>query len=170
MKIQIGDYLIRDWTERDAASLSQHANNHKIWLNVLDSFPHPFTLDNARAWIARTAAASPATSFALAHKNEAFGNIGFVLQEDVYRKTAKVGYWLGEAYWGRGIATSALRAITDYAFQYFDLCHLYTGVFAWNKASMLVLEKAGYALEGVLRNHIFKDGQVVDEYIYGRIK
>jgi len=75
----------------------------------------------------------------------------------------EIGIWLGEAYWGHGLGTEAVRAMTDFAFANFDVCRVYAGVFEWNPASMRMLEKAGYALEGCLRKSVTKDGQTMDQ-------
>ena len=88
------------------------------------------------------------------------------LQEDAHRRAAEIGFWLGEPFWGRGIATSALREFTEYAFAQFDLLRLQGCVFEWNPASARVLEKAGYVCEGRLLQGVVKEGQVVDAFLY----
>jgi RimJ/RimL family protein N-acetyltransferase len=88
----------------------------------------------------------------------------------VHRKSAEIGYWLGEPFWGRGIITKALAAMTKYAFSNFDLIRLYAYVFETNPASMRVLEKAGYKLEGRLRKSVIKDGQILDQMVYAMLK
>ena len=98
----------------------------------------------------------------MASPSEAIGGIGLWLQQDVRRRSAEIGYWLGEPFWGRGIASAALRALTEYAFARFDLVRLYGCVYEWNPASAQVMEKAGYACEGRLRKSAVKDGQVID--------
>jgi RimJ/RimL family protein N-acetyltransferase len=92
------------------------------------------------------------------------------VQHDVGRRSAEIGYWLGEAFWGRGITTEALIAVTDYALSNYDVCRLYAHVFDWNGASARVLEKAGYALEGRLRKSVTKDGQTIDQLMYAIIR
>ena len=94
------------------------------------------------------------------------GGIGLELGSDIFQRSAEMGYWLGEPFWGRGIATEAVRAITNYAFSTFNLCRIYAGVFEWNPASMRVLEKAGYICEGRLKKSVFKDGRVIDQFLY----
>ena len=100
--------------------------------------------------------------------NEAIGGIGFSAQADVGRRSAEIGYWLGEDYWGRGIASEALLAVTEHAFANYDLCRLYAHVFDWNPASTRVLEKAGYVFEGRLKKSVTKDNQTIDQLIYAR--
>jgi RimJ/RimL family protein N-acetyltransferase len=170
MELKLSQCLIRDWRSGDEESLARHANNRKIWRNLRDAFPHPYPLEDARQWIASANAATPCTHFAIAVDGAAVGGIGFVLKDDIFRRSAEIGYWLGESYWGRGIVTEAVRAVTDYAFANFDLCRIYAGVFEWNLASMRVLEKAGYEFEARLKKSVTKDGQTVDDFIYAIIR
>lgn len=101
---------------------------------------------------------------------QAVGGIGFELQPDVFNRSAEMGYWLGEPFWGRGIMTEAVKAMTSYAFARFDLYRVYAGVFASNPASARVLEKAGYRLEARLSAAVFKDGQVLDQWMYAQVR
>lgn len=161
---------LRPWRRGDEAGLARQANNRKVWINLRDSFPHPYTVADAEQWIGFATAERPPTHFAITMLEAVAGGIGFALQQDVYRRSAEVGFWLGEAYWGRGIATAALEAVTTFAFGSFDLCRLYAFVYEWNAASMRVLEKAGYAREGCLRRAVIKDGRTVDQYLYALVR
>ena len=169
MEIRIRDFLIREWRRGDEHSLVRHANNRNVWRHLRDIFPHPYTLDDAKRWIAH-AAKSPTTDFAIVVDGEAAGGIGFVPQGDIARRSAEIGYWLGEAHWGQGIATGAVRAISDYIFANFDVCRIYASVFESNPASSHVLEKAGYSCEGRLRRAVTKDGVTMDALIYALVK
>ncbi len=162
--------IIRSWRPGDEASLVRHANNRNVWRNLRDEFPHPYTPADAAEWIRKATGASPETAFAIAVDGAAVGGIGLRLGHDVYRRSAEIGYWLGEAYWGRGIATEAVHAMTDYGFARFDLARLWAGVFESNPASTRVLEKAGYELEARLRQSVTKDGQTMDELLYAIIR
>jgi RimJ/RimL family protein N-acetyltransferase len=137
---------------------------------VRDHFPSPYTLADADLWLERVLGGGPETQFAIEVDGEAAGGIGVFLQEDVARKSAELGYWLGEAYWGRGIMTDAVREFTRYAFDAYDLLRVYALVFEWNPASCRVLEKAGYALEGRLRRAVVKDGHVLDQFVYAVVR
>jgi len=170
MEIDLGHFLIRDWRHGDEDGLVRHANNPKIWRNVRDRFPYPYTLDDATWWINHANSEVPMTSFAIVVDGEAAGGIGFMMQEDIFRRSVEIGYWLGEAFWGRGIVTNAVRAMSEYIFANFDICRIYAGVFEWNLASMRVLEKAGFALEGRMRKAATKDGQTIDEFIYALVR
>ncbi len=166
MQLVLGTCTVRSWRHGDEASLVRHANNRHVWVNLRDRFPHPYTSDDAARWMAWVLVERPETNFAIAVRDEAVGGIGYEIQPDVHRISAEIGFWLGEAYWGRGIMTQALRAVTEHAFHMHGLRRLYAGVFAWNPASMRVLEKAGYAREAVLRRSAIKDGQVIDQMLY----
>ena len=89
-----------------------------------------------------------------------------MLQPDVERVSAEIGYWLGEPFWGRGIVTEALIAVTRYAIATHGLTRVFAVPFASNTASCRVLEKAGYVLEGRLRRSAIKDGQIIDQLQY----
>ena len=170
MQLDLPGCRIRSWRADDAASLARHADSRQIWLNVRDRFPHPYTLPAAQWWVTTTPAAEPETQFAIEVDGEAGGGVGLFLQEDVARFSAEIGYWLGEAYWGRGIMTAVVRRFTDYAFATFNLNRVYANVFAWNEASIRVLEKAGYAFEGRQRAATVKDGQVIDNLMYAVVR
>jgi len=170
MQLELPGCRIRSWRSGDAPALARHADSRKIWLNVRDRFPHPYTLADAEAWVTMCLGQNPETQFAIEVAGEAAGGVGLFLQQDVERFSAEIGYWLGEAYWGRGLTTTVVRRFTDYAFATFDLCRIYASVFAWNPASVRVLEKAGYTFEGRLRCAAVKDGHVVDSLLYAAVR
>jgi len=168
MEIVLPTCLVRSWTWQDCDALVHHANNRNVWINLRDRFPHPYTRGDARRWLEIAIDLKPETNFAIAVGDQAVGAIGFSPQADVGYRSAEIGYWIGEQFWGRGIASDALKAVTDHAFASFDLNRLYAHVFEWNVASARVLEKAGYELEGRLRKSVTKDGKTVDQFLYAR--
>ncbi|HXU39426.1 MAG TPA: GNAT family N-acetyltransferase [Blastocatellia bacterium] len=170
MEIELSKSLLRAWQPGDEPALVRHANSRTIWRNLRDAFPHPYTLADAKRWIEVANPTASITNFAIVVDGAAVGAIGLVLREDVFRRSAEIGYWLGEEFWGRGIVTEAVRAVTDYAFETFDLCRVYAGVFEWNPASMRVLEKAGYEFECRMKKSVTKDGQTIDELIYAVVR
>jgi len=161
---------VRSWQWRDRDAIVRYANNRKVSINLRDRFPYPYTARDARDWLDVVVDQKPLTDFAIDVASEAVGGIGFTPQHDVERRSAEIGYWLGEPFWGRGIASEALSVVTEYAFANFDLCRLYAHVFDWNGASARVLEKAGYEFEGRLRKSVTKDGQTIDQLIYAIIR
>jgi len=166
MEMQLKSCLVRSWRLGDAESIARHANNHKIWLNLRDAFPYPYSVQDARDFIKSLKNLTPETTFTIAVNGEAAGSVGFVLRHDVERVSAEIGYWLAEPFWGRGIATEALVAMTDYAIATHKLTRLYALPFAWNGASCRVLEKAGYTLEARLRRSAIKNGVITDQLQY----
>jgi len=167
----VGDATLRGWRESDATALPRHANDRRIWRNLRDAFPHPYRVEDARAFIAKALQMSPQTFLAIEVGGEAAGGIGYTLHGDVERISAEIGYWLGKEHWGRGIMTAAVRATTRHAFEAHPMLRrIYAVPFAWNPASARVLGKAGYRLEGTLRESAFKDGEVVDQWLYAILR
>jgi len=160
---------IRSWRASDLEPLVRYANNRKIWLNLRDRFPHPYAKADGQRFIRSMRQADPETAFAVVVDGEAAGGIGFMLQHDVDRASAEIGYWLGEPFWGRGIATEALASMTRYAIDTHGLTRVFAVPFAHNVASCRVLEKAGFVLEARLRRSAIKDGQVLDQLQYAFI-
>ena len=101
MYINLGDWSIRNYVDDDEVALVKYANNYKIWVNVDDIFPYPYTKNDAKNWIESTKQL-PQTNFAIASPKEAIGGIGLKLKANIYKGSAEVGYWLGEPYWGQG--------------------------------------------------------------------
>ena len=161
---------IRPWRAGDEPSLARNANNRKVSLNMRDRFPHPYSHADAEEWIRTASAETPVTKFAIVVAGSAVGGIGFELGADVFRRSAEIGYWLGEDFWGRGIATETVRAMTDYGFRRFDVCRIHAMVFEWNPASMRVLEKVGYTCEGRRRMSVTKDGRTIDSLVYAVVR
>lgn len=169
MDLKIGEYIIRDWQMTDAPSIAKYANNRKIWINLRDAFPHPYGLQDATSFISQVLASTPDTVFAIATPSEAIGSIGLMVGKDVHRYTAEMGYWLAEPFWGKGIMTQAVKSLTAYALHELKLQRVFAEPYATNPASARVLEKAGFTCEGILRSNVYKDGKMLDQYIYSFI-
>jgi ribosomal-protein-alanine N-acetyltransferase len=171
MEIDIGEgYAIRSFVPSDRDAIVRYANNRKVWLGLRDLFPYPYTPENADAWLAHVKDLDPETHYAIASPTECVGGIGFTIKPDINRLSAEIGYWLGEPFWGRGISTRAVEAVTEYAFSNFDLVRVYAEVFSSNGASIRVLERAGYVYEGRLRKYVIKDGEILDMLIYAVVR
>lgn len=169
-EIPFRGFTLREWRKGDVESLVRHANNIKIWRNLHDAFPHPYTRADAEIWIQQTSLMPPGVIYAIVVDGEAVGGIGITPMKYEHRRTAAIGYWLSESYWGRGIATEALRAMTELAFDTFDLARLEAFVFEWNIASTRVLEKAGYTREARMKKRITKEGRTVDCFLYALVR
>ena len=170
IRFQLSKCLLREWRRGDEPSLVRHANNRNIWLNVRDTFPHPYTRSDALDWVQLASGEGLNLVFAIDIDGFAVGAVGLRPGEDVNRLSAEIGYWLGEEFWGRGIATEVLAAVTEYAFQSLGMARVYAEVFEWNAASMRVLEKCGFEREGVLRKAAMKDRKLIDQIVYSKVR
>lgn len=167
--LRSGKIILRSPKDEDATALAQLANNKKIWINVRDAIPHPYTIDDAISFINLVKDQDPQMNFAIEYDGKFCGMIGLMPQQDVYYRTAEIGYWLGEAFWNKGIITIAVDLITEIAFNELDLVRIHAGIFEYNIASMKVLEKNGYKKDGVFEKNITKNGKIVDEHRYFKI-
>jgi len=166
MAVGLPEPPIRPFRPEDAAAIVRHADDYEVWRRLRDRFPRPYTRRDAEEWIAFTASHDPPQHFAIEEAGALVGGIGLIPGTDVDRVSAEVGYWLGRTAWGRGLATRALEALTDYAFRAFDVTRLFATPFDDNPASIRVLEKAGWVLEGRLRSAVVKEGRVRDLLLY----
>lgn len=164
-------FALRKWWPDDAENIAKFANNKRIADYLRDGFPNPYTLSDAQNFI-RSMGLDSDTRIcrAIDIGGEAAGSIGVFLKEDVYRKSAEIGYWLGEPFWGQGIATEAIRQMCDMAYRKFDIVRIYAEPYAHNTGSRRALEKAGFTLEGLLKKSVCKNGQIYDSCIYALVK
>jgi RimJ/RimL family protein N-acetyltransferase len=162
--------ILRKWQEKDVKSLAKNANNKKIHDNLRDSFPYPYTELAAKQWIEIVKNENPVNNFAIEYKGNAVGGIGLIKQEDIFRKNAEIGYWLGEKYWNKGITTKALKAMIDYSFNNFDIIRLFAHVFESNVASIRVMRKCGFKEEARMKDAVIKNNIVQNCLIYSLLK
>jgi RimJ/RimL family protein N-acetyltransferase len=171
MAASAGSTTIREWRHSDATALARIADDKEIWRGLRDVFPHPYGLGDALAFIGMAGRMDPQTFFAIEVDGELAGGAGYTRRTDVERIGAEVGYWLGRAFWARGIATAALRLLTAHAFRADpELRRLWAVPFVTNVASARVLEKAGYVREGLLRQSAIKEGRVLDQWMYAILR
>jgi ribosomal-protein-alanine N-acetyltransferase len=170
MMIRLEKSVIRLWQSGDELSLVRHANNRNVWINLRDLFPHPYTTADARHWIADQVGRRFPDHWAIEVEGHAVGAIGLKPRDDVNRISAEIGYWLGEEFWGRGIMTEAVHAMTRYGFETLGMTRIFAEVFEWNDSAMRVLEKNGYVREGVLRQSAIKAGKVIDQIVYANVR
>ena len=156
----------REWRHSDKPSLLKYANNKKIFDNMRDMFPHPYTSEAADSYLTRVTQDSPPKVFAIEVNGEVVGSVGVFQKEDVERLNAEVGYWVAEEYWGKGIATKALNYIIDYGFNTFPVTRIFAIPFPHNLASRKVIEKNGMTLEAVIKDCLIKNEQIMDMQIY----
>ncbi len=162
---------LRPWHIDDLDTLVSIANNPNIAKYMADVFPHPYTIENGKAFIGLTIndiKTSPPTAvrFAIIVDGKPIGGIGLHLQSDIMRKNAEIGYWLAEDYWGKGIVTCAINQIVKYGFENLDIVRIFARIYGTNIPSQKVVEKCGFKLEGKYDKTIFKNNEFLDELIY----
>jgi RimJ/RimL family protein N-acetyltransferase len=171
MEILFEGIILRPWSFSDAEKLAEIANNKNIADNLRDLFPFPYSLNDARKWLRMIMPANiPPRYFAITESGALVGSIGIVTKDDIYRKNIEVGYFIAEKHWGRGIAAKAIKAITSYAFNDFDVVRVYAEPFADNLQSRRALEKAGFTLETTLHRNVIKNEIIKDSCIYSVLK
>lgn len=161
--------ILREWKKSDAEALAKMANNKKIWDNVRDHLPHPYTKKDAKKWLAKVKKQERVTTFCIEADGEMAGSTGFTLKDDVYRKTAEIGYFIDEEYWGKGVATEAIKQLVDYIKNNFDVVRIYAEVFEYNKGSMKVLEKNDFYLECIRKKAAIKNNNIINDFVWVKL-
>ncbi|OFZ67587.1 MAG: hypothetical protein A3D92_15035 [Bacteroidetes bacterium RIFCSPHIGHO2_02_FULL_44_7] len=161
---------LRTFKSGDAPNLVRIANNPKIAANLRDGFPHPYTYEHAEKFILMAMHDRKSKVFAIEWEGQHVGNVGLHRKDDIYRNTAEIGYFIGEDYWGKGIASLAVAQAVRYGFEEMDLMRIDAGVFDYNLGSMRVLEKCGFQKEGIARRAAVKLGKVLDEHRYAIVR
>ena len=153
-----------------ADRFAQIRNNTSVLNNGYDKTPNPFTKQDAIKFMNTQLSKKPPQRFLIFYNNELAGEIGITIQDDVHRLCAEIGYFIAEPFWGKGLATEAIKKMTEYTFATFEIVRIIAGVFDFNKASMKVLEKNGYYLESIRKKSVIKNGQIIDDYIWVKLK
>jgi len=170
IKLTAENITLREFTPYDKYRLAELANNPKISINLRDGFPNPYTLADAENFLEKYAAQESSLVLAIEYEGVYVGNIGLHKGTDVYRKSAEIGYFLGEPYWGKGIMTRAVQLICEYGFANLDIVRIHAGIFSFNPASMRVLEKCGFTREAIHELAVFKNGKFYNEFRYAKIQ
>ena len=168
--IALPRYSLRPWAWTDKDALVRHADNRNVSRALLDRFAYPYTAEAAERWLAIATSEGRDLHYAIACGDEAVGGISAMRGGENTRFCAEIGYWIGESHWGRGVMTATVRAFCEALFRDTDLERIEAGAFLTNPASHRVLEKCGFAREGVLRRKFFKDGEFVDDAAYARLR
>ena len=173
MQLILSKSTIRSFRPADAVSLTKQVGTYSV-ARHMSAIPHPYSLQHAEEWIATASGRTPQTHFAIALDDEVVGGIGVEVGESgrlaVSEHCAEIGYWLGESFWGRGIMSEALVALTEWAFTELGLVRLHAAVYARNPASARVLAKAGYEFEGRHHARYFKDGEFIDGLMFAKVR
>ncbi|MBQ8892953.1 MAG: GNAT family N-acetyltransferase [Clostridia bacterium] len=163
---------IKKWELADAADLAAALSNKKVQDHLRDGLPYPYTEQDGRDYISAMLSADENDTFAFAvtADGKVIGSISAFRGVNIHHKTAELGYYIAEEYWGKGIMTEAVRQLCDYVFAYSDVIRIYAEPFAHNIGSCRVLEKAGFLCEGTLRSNAVKNGKVMDMKLYARLR
>ena len=163
---------IREWRINDKAAIADNLNNLNVLNNLRDGLPYPYTEQDAEEFIRAMLSSDKNNTFAFAITldDKAIGSIGVFRQDNIHSHTAEMGYYIGEAYWGNGYATSAIKQVCRYVFEHTDIIRIFAEPFSHNIASCRALEKAGFKYEGTLRSNAVKCGNIVDMKMYALIK
>ena len=163
---------IRKWKIEDAEQLKDAINNKKILENLRDGIPYPYTIENAQEFITQTLKAPKDSqySWAILVDEKVVGSIGVFRKDNIHYRTAEMGYYIAEEYWGKGIMSKVVKEVCKYLFENTDIIRIFAEPFAYNIAYCKVLEKAGFELEGILRNNAMKNGKILDMKMYSIIK
>ncbi|MFZ1134302.1 MAG: GNAT family protein [Candidatus Korobacteraceae bacterium] len=170
MLLELSDLKVRSWRKDDLQALLRHANNAKIAANLRDQFPHPYTRRDGIDFLDFARSQEPECAFAIEFGDEAVGGVGFLVGRDIARMSAEMGYWLSEDFWGRGIATRAVTAMSEWAFDHYKLTRVFAMAFAHNAGSIRVLEKSGFVREGVMRRSAIKSGAIMDQILFAKVR
>ena len=160
----------RQYSLKYATKFAEMRNNPNVLNNGYDKTPNPFTEKDAIDFINIQINKEPTERFLIFYKGEIAGEIGITIQEDVHRLCAEIGYFIAEPFWGKGLATSAIKQMSEYAFETFEIVRIVAGVFDFNKGSMKALEKNGYYLESIRKKSVIKNNQIIDDYIWVKLK
>ena len=163
---------IRRWKIEDKSELAEVLNNRNILNNLRDGVPYPYTENDAADFINAMLSADPDKTFAFAITldDKVIGSIGVFRQENIHCRTAELGYYIGEKYWGNGYMTEAVKQACGFVFENSDIIRIYAEPFAYNTGSCRVLEKAGFVYEGTLRSNAYKNGNIIDMKMYALVK
>lgn len=170
MLLDLGDLRVRDWRRDDLDALLRCANNPKIAANLRDQFPYPYTRRDGIDYLNYVRSMGVPMSFAIEYDGEAIGGIGFKLGTDISRLSLEMGYWLAEPFWGRGLTSRAVTAASDWALDNYKIVRIFATVFSHNVASIRVLEKAGFEREGILCRSAIKNGVILDQVMYAKVR
>ena len=170
MKIIKENFTLRELNFDDCESLAKYANSINVWNNVRDYFPHPYTINDAKNFINTVKSRANIQDFAITVNDEVVGVIGFIPCTDVERLSAEVGYWIGENFWNKGIMTEALKCLVAYIFNNTEFIRLFAPIFEFNKASMRVLEKAGFTQIAILNKAAIKNEKIINLHYFELLK
>ena len=159
--------ILRPYQPSDIESLVKHADNFNISKHLTNKFPFPYEKKDGEAFIRLALSHEPLQIKAIVLDDEVIGSIGVHQLADIYSKSAEIGYWIAEDFWGKGIVPLAIKEMLKYGFDTFDIERIFARTTHTNLASQQVLKKSGFIFEASLKDTIFKNGEYFDEFIFG---
>jgi ribosomal-protein-alanine N-acetyltransferase len=160
---------LRELKNDDRDLLVRYLNNEQVVRYLSSKIPQPYTFEDA-TWWTDFGSKEGAVVKAIVADDVLCGVIGAYKQDFEYSHAVELGYWLAQDFWNQGIATKAVTEFTDWLFSTSDIQRIYNPVSAPNIASIKVMEKAGYTLEGVLRRSIRQHGYFYDEHLFAKVR
>ncbi len=162
-------YALRPLRLTDQADLVQHADDVELVYGVGDSFPHPYTENDAAQFILSNVGRTDSAQLCLTQDDRLVGMIGIVSPFSPRSVFAEIGYWTGRSVRGHGVTTLALSTYANHLFEKYPLLNrLEALTFPDNTASQRVLEKTGFTREAVLKGRARQRGQIVDDFLYAK--
>jgi len=168
--LQKDSLILRPFQTADKTALALLANNKNIWNNITNKMPHPYAESDAVDFIKMATSKEPSTILAMEWKGQFSGAIGLHPQGDVYTGTAELGYWVGEPYWGNGLASKAVALMLEYGFETLGFRRIYAAAYDFNTQSMHILLKNGFIKEGIFKKAVIKNGKVLDEHRFAVVR
>ncbi|WLD57220.1 GNAT family N-acetyltransferase [Salinispirillum sp. LH 10-3-1] len=159
---------LREYRDSDIPLFVEYLSNPRVTRYLTSSIPESYSEADARWWV--NEGSKDSIVKAIEYDGVFVGTIGVKPGSFERAHCGEIGYWLGEAHWGKGIATQAISAMTDTMFQTTKMVRLFAPVFAPNEASKRVLVKSGYHEEAVQEKACFKHGVFYNSHIYVKIK
>lgn len=161
---------LRNLSMADVERMATIANDPSISIHLRDKFPYPYTQTDAANFIQALENDNPCYSWAIIIDDQLTGVISLILQEDIYRHSAEIGFWLGKEYWSKGIMTEAVDLVCHYAFSELNLIRIYAAVFETNSASLQVLRKNKFVLEGIRTKAVLKNKVLLNDCLMALIR
>ena len=165
--LQTERLLLRPFQASDVEDALAYRNDEKF-ARFLPHIPLPFMRSDAEAFVMQNMSEpwGRSPTFAVVLAGKMIGTVN--LEVDAVARTAMLGYAIGRAWWGRGIATESARAAMAWGIVEFGLARIWASTDVRNARSQRVLEKLGMLREALrVGDHAGRGGELVDEIVYG---
>ena len=160
---------LKPLNEINPYELAFHASDPRVSYYLKNSFPYPYTVEDAFAFI-NNCITNNCVEFGICADDICIGCIGATFHNDVYIYNVEIGYWISTHYWRKGILKSVLPSFCQYLFQHYDIHKIYAIVISENISSMKLLEKCNFKKEGHFKEYIFKHNQYYDAVFYSLLE